>query len=76
MNFSCNFMRLFVFEWALFKLEPEERPVRTFSFDALSDTAYYLEVYVKWGFGVLDPVLKIRTAEDAVPVLKELKPTW
>lgn len=57
-------------------LEPEERPVRRFSFDALPDTAYYLEVRVKYGWGALDPELTIRPAEDAMPVLKELKPTW
>ena len=57
-------------------LKPEQRPVRIFSFDALTDTAYYLELYVKWGFGSLDPILTISPAEDAVPVLKELKATW
>lgn len=57
-------------------LRPEQRPVRTFSFDVLPDTAYYLEVRVKWGFGALDPELTIRPTEDALPVLKELKPTW
>jgi len=57
-------------------LNPEQRPVRRFSFDALPDTAYYLEVRVKYGWGALDPELTIRPAEDAMPVLKELKPTW
>lgn len=57
-------------------LRPEQTPVRTFSFDALPDKAYYLKVRVKWGLGKLDPELTIYPAEDAVPVLKELKPTW
>jgi hypothetical protein len=57
-------------------LKPDERPVRRFSFDALPDTAYYLKVIVRYGMGALDPELTILPAEDAVPVLKELKPTW
>jgi hypothetical protein len=57
-------------------LNPDKIIVRTFSFDALPDTAYYLEVRVKYGFGALDPELTIRPPKDAMPVLKELKPTW
>lgn len=56
-------------------LKPEERPVRKFSFDALPDTAYYLKVRVRYGLGALDPELTIMPAEEAVPVLKELRPT-
>jgi len=52
------------------------RPIRSFSFDALPDKAYYLKVRVKWGMGKLDPELTICPAEVAVPVLKDLKPTW
>ncbi len=57
-------------------LRPEQRPVRTFSFDALPNTAYYLKIRVRWGLGALDPELTIYPAEDAVPVIKELRPTW
>ena len=45
------------------------------SADALADTAYYLKLYVKYGFGALEPELTIRPAENEVPVLKELTQT-
>lgn len=57
-------------------LRPEQTPIRTFSFDALPAKAYYLKVRVKWGWGKLDPELTIYPPEDAVPVIKKLKPTW
>jgi len=57
-------------------LKPEEKPVRMISFDALPDKAYYLKVRVRYGWGALDPELTILPAEDAMPILKELKPTW
>lgn len=57
-------------------LKPRERPIRMFSFDALPDTAYYLKVRIRYGFGALDPELMILPTENAIPVLKELKPTW
>lgn len=57
-------------------LKPTERPIRMFSFDALPDTAYYLKVRIRYGFGALDPELMILSTENAIPVLKELKPTW
>jgi hypothetical protein len=56
-------------------VRPEHRPVRTLSFDALPDTAYYLKIRVRWGWGALDPELTIYPAEDAVPVIKELRAT-
>lgn len=55
-------------------LKSKERPDRMFSFDTLQDTAYYLELCIS--FVALGPKLTIRSTEDAMPVLKELKPTW
>jgi hypothetical protein len=57
-------------------LRPEQRPVRAFSFDALPNTAYYLKIRVRWGWGALEPELTIYHAEEAVPVIKELRATW
>lgn len=57
-------------------LRPEQRPVRTFSFDALPDTAYYLKIRIRSGWGALDPELTLHSAEDAMPVIKKLRPTW
>ena len=45
-------------------------------FRALSDTTNYMEVRIPWPWGELRPELTMRSAEDAMPVLKDLKPTW
>jgi len=55
---------------------PEQRPIRTLSFDATPDKVYYLKVKIKWGFGALDPELTMHTAAEAVPVIEKLRPTW
>jgi hypothetical protein len=57
-------------------LRPEERPIRTISFDAQPDAAYYIKVRIKWGLGALDPELTTYSADEAVPILQKLRPTW
>ena len=60
------------------RLKPYEniKPVPPFSFVALPDTAYYLEVETGSGFGGLDFPLRIRAQDNALPVLKTLERVW
>ena len=53
------------------------KPAPPFSFVALPDMEYYLEVKLQTpGLGTLDPVLRIRSQDNALPVLKTLERVW
>ena len=52
------------------------RPIRTMTIDAAADSTYYLELWVRFGFGALDPALELRSAAAAEPVIRRMRPTW
>jgi hypothetical protein len=56
--------------------KPGSRPIRTLTIHATADSAYYLELWVRFGFGALDPALELHSAAVAEPVLRRMRPTW
>jgi hypothetical protein len=54
----------------------DQRPMRQFTIEAVADTVYYLELWVRHGFGALDPAFQLRTPAKAKPVLRKMRPTW
>ena len=55
---------------------PDRRPIETITIHAAPDTTYYVELWIRWGFGALSPVLQLRTPGIAEPVIRTMKPTW
>ncbi len=54
----------------------DTRPIETFTVHAAADTVYYLEMWIRHGFGALDPEFALRAPAVAEPVIRRMRPTW
>jgi hypothetical protein len=55
---------------------PATRPIETITIQAVPDTTYYVELWIRFGWGALDPALQPRAPRIAEPVIRKMKPTW